>query len=217
MIADMSSAASEAPSARENRRRDKARQIIEAARDIFLEDGFAGASVDRIVSRAGISKRTLYSYYAGKEDIFVDVMQTQLGRLFENFETDRKDAGGVAEQLQRIGIDMLRIANTPETVSLFRITAAEAHRFPTLARQFFEQCFEQVIVGITQTLDREITRTELRIADTRQAGEYFLDLLFGTAYHRVVFGTIPPMNEQAIRERTARVLHYFLQTFSAPA
>ena len=199
-------------SARDLRRRGKVRQIVEAAREVFLEDGFSDASMDMIVRKAGVSKRTLYNYYASKEEIFIDVMQKQLGMLYENFATDRKKSGDLADQLQQIGIDMLRIANSPHTLALFRVTAAEAHRFPTLARQFFEQCFERVIDGIATILDREIRDSGLRVADTKQAGEYFLDLLFGTAYHRVVFGTIPPMNDTAIKARTQRALRYFLET-----
>jgi TetR/AcrR family transcriptional regulator, mexJK operon transcriptional repressor len=202
-------------SARDLRRQGKVRQIVEAAREVFMEDGFAEASMDEIVRKAGVSKRTLYNYYASKEEIFIDVMQRQLGLLYEDFGTDRKRSEALADQLQRIGIDMLRIANSPETLSLFRITAAEAHRFPKLARQFFEQSFENVIDGIAATLDRETGQPGRRIADTRQAGEYFLDLLFGTAYHRVVFGTIPPMNDKAIKARTGRALKYFFETYQA--
>ena len=200
-------------SPRDLRRQGKVRQIVDAARDVFLEYGFSAASMDEIVRRAGVSKRTLYSYYAGKDEIFIDVMQRQLGLLYENFETARKASEVLADQLQRIGIEMLRIANSPETLSLFRITAAEAHRFRTLARQFFEQSFEKVIDGIAAILDREIQESGLRVADTRQAGEHFLELLFGTAYHRVVFGTVPAMDDKAIKARTGRALSYFFEKY----
>jgi AcrR family transcriptional regulator len=203
----------ETASARDLRRSGKVRQIVEAAREVFLEAGFSDASMDVIVRKAGVSKRTLYSYYASKEEIFIDVMQKQLGLLYEDFGTDRKRSGDLAGQLRQIGIDMLRIANSPDTLALFRVTAAEAHRFPALARQFFEQCFEKVIDGIASILDREIQESGRGATDTRQAGEYFLDLLFGTAYHRVVFGTIPPMNDKAIKARTRRALEYFFETY----
>ena len=56
-------------SARDLRRQGKVRQIVDAAREVFLEYGFSAASMDEIVRRAGVSKRTLYSYYAGKDEI----------------------------------------------------------------------------------------------------------------------------------------------------
>ncbi len=201
------------PSARDLRRQGKIRQIVEAATGVFLEDGFAATSMDKIVEKAGVSKRTLYSYYEGKEEIFIDVMQMQLGSVYENFEPDRNKSEDVAEQLRRVGIDLLRIANSPVTLSLFRIAAAEAHRFPKLARQFFEESFENVIDGIAAILKREIEKTSLRITDTKQAGEYFLDLVTGTAYLGIVFGINPPMNDKAIKARTERALNYFFKTY----
>jgi AcrR family transcriptional regulator len=200
-------------SARDLRRRDKIQQIVEAAKEVFMEDGFSDASMDKIVHKAGVSKRTLYNYFASKEEIFIDVMQKQLGLLYQHFNTDRKDSESLADQLQRVGIDMLRIANSPETLSLFRITAAEAHRFPILARRFFEERFEKVIDGIAHILERESGNSDLRITDGKEAAEYFLDLVFGTAYHRVVFGTMRSMNDKAIKARTRRALKYFLETY----
>ena len=47
-----------ATSARELRRQNKIRQIVEAAREVFLQEGFSGASMDLIVQKAGVSKRT---------------------------------------------------------------------------------------------------------------------------------------------------------------
>jgi len=202
-----------ATSARELRRQNKIRQIVEAAREVFLQEGFSGASMDLIVQKAGVSKRTLYSYYSGKEQIFIDVMQMQLGVLYQQFEADPKNPEPLADRLQRIGVELLRIANSPQTLSLFRITAAEANRFPALARLFFEERFEKVIDGIAAMLEREGASSGARTGDARQAGEHFLDLVFGTAYHRVVFGTIPPMNARAIEARVKRALEYFLETY----
>lgn len=205
----------EAASARELRREDKIRQIVRAATEVFLEDGFAAASMDKIVQKAGVSKRTIYNYYESKDEIFVDVMQTQLGGLYRNFEIDLGGSEDLAEQLRHVGVDMLRIANSQETLSLFRITAAEAQRYPKLAQQFFEESFENVILGIAALLDREIVRSGIRMTGTKEAGEYFLDLLFGTGFHRVVFGTQPPMDERTIAARTERALNYFFRTYPA--
>src|ERR671921_1171201 len=57
------------------RARAKRDQILSGARRVFLRDGFAGASTDAIAAEARISKRTLYSYYPGKEELFADVLR----------------------------------------------------------------------------------------------------------------------------------------------
>jgi AcrR family transcriptional regulator len=202
-------------SARDLRRQDKIRQIVLAATEVFLDSGFAATSMDRIVEKAGVSKRTLYNYYKGKEELFIDVMQMQLGSLYENFEKDRSGSADPAEQLQRLGIELLRLANAPATLSLFRIAAAEAQRFPKFAQHFFEQSFENVIDSVAVILDHESEKLGMRVGDSRQAGEFFLDLLTGTAYLRVIFGTTAPWNDKAIKMRTSRAVSYFFETYSS--
>lgn len=202
-------------SPRDLRRQKKIDQIVQAAANVFLEDGFSATSMDRIVAKAGVSKRTLYNYYASKEEIFVDVIQMQLGSLYQNLEPVGQGSGDLAGQLRRVGTEMLRIANSNATISLFRLTAAEAQRFPKLAHQFFEQRLQNVIDGIATLLDVESPGAGLLIADTKEAAEYFVDLLFGTAYLRVVFGTTPPMDDDAIRTRTKQALDYFFETYGS--
>lgn len=200
-------------SARQLQRRDKTRQIVAAATEIFLEEGFAATSMDKIVERAGVSKRTLYNYYRSKDEIFVSVMRSLLGSIFDNFSPGRAGGADLAEQLHLVGRELLRLANAPTTLSLFRIIASEAQRFPKLAAEFFEQSFESVIEGIASILDRENGKSGVDIPDPRQAGEYYLDLLTGTAYLRVVFGTAQPMGEKSISQRTDRALRYFFEAY----
>src|SRR3954470_3627283 len=48
----------------------KRRQIIEGARQVFLAEGFDGASMGEIAKAAGVSKGTLYVYFSSKEALF---------------------------------------------------------------------------------------------------------------------------------------------------
>jgi len=200
-------------SAREARRQAKIRQITRAATNVFLEYGFAAASIDRIVEKASVSKRTLYNYYDSKEEIFIDVMQMRLGSIYEKFNPGRDRGGDLRQQLGQVGIEFLRIVNSPETLALFRNVIAESQRFPKLARQFFRESFAKVIDGIAAILEREAGNSGLRDTDAKEAAEYFLDLLTGTAYQRVLFGVIPPMDDKARSERTEWALSCFYRMY----
>ena len=48
-------------------------QVLAGARDVFMADGFEGASVDAIARVAGVSKATLYSYFPDKRLLFMEV------------------------------------------------------------------------------------------------------------------------------------------------
>lgn len=202
-------------SAKDLRRQEKNRQIVDAATQVFLEDGFSAASIDRIVERAGVSKRTLYNYYQSKEEIFIDVMEQQLGAFYKYFEPAQPAVRTLEGELRQIGNDLLAIANAPETLAIFRNIAAEAQRFPSLASRFLEESCEKVIEGLAALLLRDAAQAGLRIDDTQEAAEHFLDLLGGAAYNRVVFGTEPPMNRKKIKARTEQALRFFFKVYQS--
>jgi AcrR family transcriptional regulator len=56
--------------------------ILEAAAEEFGERGFAGASYNRIIERAGISKGAMYYYFADKDDLFRTVLDGALAQWF---------------------------------------------------------------------------------------------------------------------------------------
>jgi TetR/AcrR family transcriptional regulator, transcriptional repressor of aconitase len=51
-------------------------KLFAAAQKVFTQDGFGGASIDRIVDEAGFSKGAFYSNFASKEDIFLQLVET---------------------------------------------------------------------------------------------------------------------------------------------
>ncbi len=53
---------------------EKERLIVAAARDHFLRDGFAVASMDAIARTAEVSVKTIYSHFANKDELFSKVM-----------------------------------------------------------------------------------------------------------------------------------------------
>ena len=55
--------------------RTRRRAIVDAARHVFLRDGYDGASVDAIAERAGVSKQTIYNYGADKDQLFIQVIE----------------------------------------------------------------------------------------------------------------------------------------------
>src|SRR3974390_139978 len=55
----------------------KRRQIVEGARQIFLSQGFDAASMNDIARTAGVSKGTLYVYFADKEELFAAIVEEE--------------------------------------------------------------------------------------------------------------------------------------------
>ncbi len=65
-----------------NRRKEQAlqtkRQIIEAARDLFIERGYAGATIDAIAQEAGVAAETVYAAFGSKHAILSKLFDISL-------------------------------------------------------------------------------------------------------------------------------------------
>lgn len=124
---------------------EKDRAIVLAAREHFLREGFAGASMDGIASSAGVSVKTIYSHFANKEDLFSTVMIAACTDQLLSKELPSDDV--LAERfawfheptprgLMGAGREYLRHLLSEEQLALYRVVTRDAHRFPELGRQF---------------------------------------------------------------------------------
>jgi len=75
----------------------KAREIVDAAYQVMLEDGFAGASIRKIAGRAGVSKYMIHYYFEDKETLIVEVVKEvirgidqAIKGIFDRYPTNRE-------------------------------------------------------------------------------------------------------------------------------
>ena len=68
---------------REERRSDQWSRLVDAARDVFAESGYAAASIEEIVGRARVSRSTFYEFFATKEDCLLAVFWKGSERLLD--------------------------------------------------------------------------------------------------------------------------------------
>ena len=123
---------------------EKDRAIVLAARENFLRDGFAGASMDAIAKSAGVSVKTIYGHFANKDELFSKVM---VGACTDNLLGDipSEDAleqrfpwfkKATQEGLFEAGREYLRHLLSEEELALYRAVTRDAYRFPELGRQY---------------------------------------------------------------------------------
>lgn len=68
---------------RERERQTRELEIITAAEKLFVENGFENTSMDRIAAEAEFTKRTVYQYFTGKEDLFYAVVLKGVKQLLD--------------------------------------------------------------------------------------------------------------------------------------
>ena len=99
------SATTTAPKASEGATRAEIRRaaFLDAAQEVFLEQGFEAANMSEIVRRAGGSLATLYAQFGDKEGIFLAMLETRMKEVTATLEVELQAHTPVEEGLRRIG------------------------------------------------------------------------------------------------------------------
>ncbi|MEL6930182.1 MAG: TetR/AcrR family transcriptional regulator, partial [Cyanobacteria bacterium J06600_6] len=61
----------------------KTEAVLQGAMKEFLQNGYAGTSMDKVAKSAGVSKATVYSHFGDKENLFNAVMQDLVKDKFQ--------------------------------------------------------------------------------------------------------------------------------------
>ena len=77
----------------------KRKQILDGARRVFIEMGFDAASMNDITRAAGVSKGTIYVYFANKEELFEALIEEERGAIFKNLYETLEQTGPLRDTL----------------------------------------------------------------------------------------------------------------------
>ena len=107
--------------------------IVDAAERLFLQRGFGAVSMDELAEAAGVARRTLYNQFAGKEEIFREMLVRVSGQLEHALPPGIETRGDVEEVLRRIAQAILDLHKQPEYLGFLRMVAADSRQFPWIA------------------------------------------------------------------------------------
>ncbi len=191
-------------------------QVVAGARDVFLREGYQGASVDSIAKAAGVSKATLYSYFSDKKLLFLEVAKAECLRQSETAMVQARSGASTRETLTDIADRMTRFFLSDFGQQVFRICVAESDRFPELGRTFYQSGPELARGRLVGFLECAMARGDLSIDDPELAADQFAELCKADLFHRLVFNIRDSVTE-AERQRVIRgAVEMFLARYGVP-
>ncbi|MEY1557476.1 TetR/AcrR family transcriptional regulator [Yoonia sp. R2331] len=186
-------------------------QVLSGAREVFMRDGFEGASVDDIARAAGVSKATLYSYFADKRLLFMEIARRECNRQAEQAIGAIDMDAPLAEILRAVGWEFVNIITSDFGQRIFRICVAEADRFPELGRAFYESGPNIMRTRMIELLECGVARGELAIDDMELAADQFPELCKADLFPRMVFKGVDSFTDA----EKQRVIEGAVATFMA--
>jgi AcrR family transcriptional regulator len=192
----------------------KRRQILDGARKVFLDLGFDGASMGEIARSCGVSKGTLYVYFADKYRLFeaiVEEEQIEQGRTAFNFDPARDPE----TTLREFGHAYIGVLCRPGGGSAIRTVMAIAERMPEVGRRYYENVLDLSITRLATYLDEHVRQGNLAIPDCRLAASQFMMMCQAGLFLPFVFQAAPPPSPTRIDEVTESAVRMFLSAYRA--
>jgi len=140
-----------------------AERILAAADKLFYQQGIRAVGVDAIVAESGVSKRTLYNYYATKDDLIAEAISQMFDESYEVFRKRMEDVAPAAGLLAYIdGYLSTRHREARQTGCPIPSLSGDLARMPAAARRRFEAGTRRLtdsIADILRTLKRRDPET----------------------------------------------------------
>lgn len=190
----------------------KRRQILDGARKVFMNLGFDGASMNEIARSAGVSKGTLYVYFADKNRLFEAIVEAEVleqGKDVFNFDPAR-DAETTLREFGRAYIQLLC---RPGGGSSIRTVMAIAERMPDVGTRFYENVLEKTIHRLAEYLEAHVGSGDLAIDDCRLASSQFMMMCQASLFLPFVFQAAPAPSPERIAQVVDSATRMFLAAY----
>ncbi|WP_282057960.1 TetR/AcrR family transcriptional regulator [Lentibacter algarum] len=192
----------------------KYEDVLGGAREIFLRDGFEGASVDDIARAAGVSKATLYSYFSDKRELFREVTRVECERMAETTLARIDFNAPPREVFTTAAHSLTRFLLSNFYLQMFRACVAEAARFPELGQAFYQNGPEMGRARMVVYLKLAIERGQLHDVDPDMIAEQFSELCRARLWSRAIFGVQTSFSEVEIDEVANHAVETVLARFA---
>jgi TetR/AcrR family transcriptional regulator len=152
------------------RKESRPAELLSAALDVFVERGYASTRLEDVAARAGVSKGTLYLYFATKEELFKAVVRENIVAQLERFREQVEHSEAPPAQLIEhffaawwAGFGSTRLSG------IAKLIVSEAGNFPEVTRFFFDEVIRPNSELLAMLVARGVQRGEFRPVDVAAA------------------------------------------------
>ncbi len=187
-------------------------QILKIAGEVFMEEGFAVASMSAIAARLGGSKGTLYNYFESKEDLLEAFVRDCCLSFWDRVFSFAGEDLPVRELLVNVGESYLKQLDE-DVVRFVRMLIGEAQRIPELTRIFYDTGPRAKALRLADYLEAAKARGEFEAEDCKAAARQFLALVRGAFYFERLLNVNDPDDQAAARAEIKASVDLFLKAY----
>ena len=191
----------------------KRQAILEMATEVFREFGFERASIAEICARLGSSKRTIYNYFASKEELFFAVITRSAAHEFRDIHNFIDPSlTDMAESLRNFGEKLLAFLYSPQMIEQ-RHLSISASKQSELGRLAYEEGVLRSLRLTAESMQAAMDAGKLRQADAFVATQQLFALLEAELLKASLLQQLGEVSEDRIRQVTNRAIEVFMAAY----
>jgi len=205
------------PDTRRWSRRKAARpqELVAAALDLFVERGYAATRLEDVAAAAGVSKGTVYLYFANKEELFKTVVrENMVPALVRGTDLVDRYEGSTPELLRELLLGWWGLIGATPVAGLTKLIMAESHNFPDIAQFYQDEVMGPGDELFARVLARGVARGEFRAAPANPTTTLICAPLVFLMLWRSAFGQLDcrVIDPEAFVDQLLQVLLFGLTT-----
>jgi TetR/AcrR family transcriptional regulator of autoinduction and epiphytic fitness len=186
----------------------KRKSIVQAAAELFLENGYGNVSMDAIAALAKVSKRTVYNHFPSKELLFSEIVKD----IWIDFGVpphEYREGADMKRDLSDYSAKCLVMLRSDRFTKLLRLVLGESGRFPELKTVYSENGIRSLLDSVGDYLKA----SGKPIDDIPLAAQQYLGMVKEALFWPVMLGILPmPSPERdryVIDDCTARFMKIY--------
>jgi AcrR family transcriptional regulator len=188
---------------------EKQKAILDAATELFAEQGFAGTSTSEIAKKADVAEGTIFKHFKSKKGLLLSVIspmikvvapmiKKDINKIFDkNFER--------FEDFIREFIDN-RIKFVVENTTMFRVLIQEIPFHPELKEQFIKHISNDMVVRARESIEHYQEKGQIRQMPVDSAIRIIVSTVFGHVITKLLIIGEAQWDEEAELDRTIQFL-----------
>jgi TetR/AcrR family transcriptional regulator, mexJK operon transcriptional repressor len=212
-MSEANSSATKSATRTRSRSEEKRHLIMEAAADLFMEQGFDITSMGAIAERAEVSKQTVYSHFGSKEKVFVASVENRC--MMESLEPDFFcEQRPIADMLLELARRFHRLLMSEGGVNVMRFCESNAATHPQLSELFYNAGPDNLQKMLVHYLAQKAETGELNIDNPHFAANQLIFMFNAESPMRRRLGIEVKQSEEEIDEYLKSCVALFLRGYS---
>lgn len=179
---------------------------------MFIEKGYAGASLSEITSRFGGSKSTLYSYFKSKEELFIAVMEAMALNTAKPLIEDLGQGRNVKKALENFVYEVMKLLCTKEMIEFRRMLISEGGR-TQIGKKIHELEGKKYMEKFAEFYAENMRAGRFIKADPFESAMHMYSLCYGYPVQMVMVGVTQSVSDADLKKAAQSVAKLFLRAY----